>query len=169
MKKERASERRKGEHTQIKSKNRANQVVSDRFNVRCLRSLSLVRSLSPPFRVCTSVREQRHTHCSYVKMDAIFVRNERRMRCPCHSATCHAHNIYMFIMRLFAVLVETGRGRGKTVDGKVLFTYALSFYLRLPLTWRAVILLLPLPFLLAHFVIIASLCMCVCVFVCIGM
>lgn len=50
-------------------------------------------------------------------------------------------------------------------DGKVLFTYALSFYLRLPLTWRAVILLLPLPFLLAHFVIIACLCVCACMYV----
>lgn len=158
----------------MKSKNRANQVVSDRFNVRCLRSLSFTLSLALALTFlslsCVHQCAWTKTHPLFVCQNGCYLRATRATHAlPLPLCSCHAHNFYMLIMRLFAVLVETGRGRGKTVDGKVLFTYALSFYLRLPLTWRAVILLLPLPFLLAHFVIIACLCMCVCVYVCIGM
>lgn len=163
-------------------------MVSDRFNVRCLclhsLSRSHARSLSLSFlcvSVCIGVREQRHTHRSFVKMGALS--SGCRLQCETHALPLplslahalarheHAHNFYMLIMRLLAIFIVVdsecvdGGKRETAWRSKVLFTYALSFYLRLPLTWRAVILLLPLPFLLAHFVIIA----CVRVYACICM
>lgn len=117
---ERKSDREREKESIHKWKVKIELIKCFRTGSMCARfalTLSLALSFTLLSLSCVQQCAWTKTHPLFVCQNGCYLRARRATHAlPLPLCSCHAHNFYMLIMRLFAVLVESGRGKGQ--DGR---------------------------------------------------